>query len=267
MCYTPVQLKKEGNFSSLRDTYRMQQVPCGKCLECKKQRVNSWYVRLLEEKKISRSARFVTLTYDDDTIPLSDSYIPTLDYGDFQRFMKRLRKADQKEVRIKYFLVGEYGEKTQRPHYHVIMFNVNDIENVRKEWHYGHIHVGDVTDASIYYTLKYALKNIGEDKPNLDRKPEKALISKGMGLSYLTPQMVNYYKKDVSRGVTLIGNQKVGLPRYYRDKMFTEEEKIKRVKSMENLIAEKYEKTLHPLYTQRVKHSLNQQKTKIKKTD
>lgn len=268
MCVTPLQLSKDGNSSSLRDTYKMQQVPCGKCLDCKKARVNSWYVRLLEEKKISSSAKFVTLTYDDDTIPYSDSYLPSLDYGDVQRFIKRLRKVDQKPGQsIKYFIVGEYGSKTGRPHYHAIMFNVVDIENVRKEWHYGHIHVGEVTDSSIYYTLKYTLKDLGKDKEPIDRKPEKALISHKMGLSYLTPEMVKYYKDDPSRSVTMLGNKKTALPRYYREKLFTETEKIVRVAKMQKLLNEKFEKTLQPEYAHGQKFKVALNNKKIGKTD
>lgn len=269
MCITPIQLKKETVMSKLKDTYRMQQVPCGKCIDCRKARVNSWYVRLLEEKKISTSAHFVTLTYDDITLPYSDSFIPTLDYADFQRFVKRLRKNYNTQKSIKYFAVGEYGSKTDRPHYHVIMFNVENPDRIVKEWEkYGFAHIGEVTDASIYYTLKYTLKNIGSDKPKNElRKPEKALISKKLGLSYLTPQMIQYYKDDNSRSVTMLGNKKTALPRYYRDKIFTESEKMQRVKKMQKIIQQKYETTLNPLYVQIQQKRIGDQAKKNQKTD
>lgn len=266
MCITPIQLKKD--YNGLKDTFHMQQVPCGKCIDCKKARVNSWYVRLLEEKKQSTSAHFITLTYDDETIPYSDSFIPTLDYGDFQRMIKRVRKNYRTKKPIKYFAVGEYGSKTDRPHYHVIIFNAENPENITNEWQkYGFAHVGNVSDSSIYYTLKYCLKNIDDETKQLDRKPEKALISKKLGLSYLTPQMIKYFKDDNSRSVTLQGNKKVALPRYYRDKIYSNEEKAERVKKMQKIIAEKYEKTINPLYVQIQQKRISDQSKKIKETD
>ena len=50
MCLTPINLQKTTFKQKLNDTYFLQQVPCGKCLECRKLRVNSWFVRLLNEK-------------------------------------------------------------------------------------------------------------------------------------------------------------------------------------------------------------------------
>lgn len=268
MCTTPIQLMKETATQKIRDSYRMQQVPCGKCLDCKKARVNSWYVRLLEEKKISTSAHFVTLTYDDCTLPHSNTFIPTLDYSDFQRFIKRLRKKYVTGKSIKYFAVGEYGSKTQRPHYHAIMFNVENADRITEEWKkYGFAHIGEVTDASIYYTLKYALKNVGQEKEEIDRKPEKALISQKMGLSFLTPQMVKYYKSDVTRSVTMPGNKKTALPRYYRDKIFTQSEKNQRLMGLKHLAQEKYEKTIDPLYVQIQQKRVSDNQKKIKQTD
>jgi hypothetical protein len=221
----------------------------------------------MEEKKISTSAYFITLTYDDSTLPYSDSFLETLDYGDYQRFIKRLRKNHSSRKTLKYFAVGEYGSKSGRPHYHALLFNLEDVDALQKEWHYGFVHVGEVTDASIFYTLKYIVKNIGKDKPDDDRKPEKALISKKLGLSHLTPQMIKYYKNDVSRSTTMLGNKKVALPRYYRDKIFTEADKIIRVNKLQKIILEKNEKQYEPLYAQIQKRRLEVEAKKIEKTD
>ena len=199
MCLTPVQLKKESLQQQIMDSYKMQQVPCGTCLECRKQRVNSWFVRLKSHMKDVKSAYFVTLTYDDDTLPISDDWIPTLNYKDFQKFVKNLRYTT--DNKISYFCVGEYGSKTQRPHYHAIIFNAKDTDIVNT-WKLGFAHIGTVTDKSLYYTLKYTLKRTFDDKKRTDRLPEKALMSKGIGINFLTPQMVKHYNDDVSRPIT-----------------------------------------------------------------
>ena len=52
MCLTPINLQKTTFKQKLNDDYFLQQVPCGRCLECRKLRVNSWFVPLLNEKTV-----------------------------------------------------------------------------------------------------------------------------------------------------------------------------------------------------------------------
>jgi len=270
MCLTPINLKKETWKAKLNDTYHMQQVPCGKCLECLKARVNSWFVRIQNEKDSATSAYFVTLTYDDCNLSYSDNGNMCLNYRDTQLFWKALRDINGKSTKIKYFLVGEYGSKTYRPHYHAIVFNVTDPDFFTKAWKYGNVHVGKVSPASTYYTLKYALKRakkIHKKDPFDDRTIEKALMSKGIGLNFLTEDMVAYYKEDVSRPVTMIGNKKLPLPRYYRDKLFTDKEKLLRNKLLIPHNEKRIDKIADPLFPQRVNKMYTDEEKKIKKTD
>ena len=60
---------------------------------------------------------FVTLTYDDDHLPPVGSLHPP----DVRNFLKRLRK-DRPPGTVSYYLCGEYGSQTDRPHYHAILF-------------------------------------------------------------------------------------------------------------------------------------------------
>jgi len=63
---------------------------------------------------------FITLTYDEDHLPPSGS----LEYRDFQLFLKRLRKHfEPREIR--FFMCGEYGSNTRRPHFHAALFNLD----------------------------------------------------------------------------------------------------------------------------------------------
>lgn len=206
-------------------------VPCGRCPPCKQRRVNSWVFRLLQEDKVSLSAYFVTLTYDGDHVPLSDNGFLTLKKSDFQNFMKRLRKLCG-QAKLKYYAVGEYGSNNKRPHYHAIIFNVPDEALFAQAWmldgkQLGGVHVGSVTGDSIAYTMKYL------DKPNFakrhardDREPEFPLMSKGLGASYLTPEMVKYHRADFTRlFATKEGGYKIALPKYYRNAIFSEQER------------------------------------------
>lgn len=269
MCLTPINLKKETWMQKIRVSYHMQQVPCGRCLECLKLRVNSWYIRLLNEKNSSLNALFVTLTYSDDNLRFSDNGNMSLDYRDTQLFWKRLRKAHPKDSpKIKYFLVGEYGTKTHRPHYHAIVFNCNP-DLIQKAWGLGQIHIGNAKEGSIYYTLKYALKRVGKwsKSDEDDRNVEKALMSRGLGLNFLTDDMVAFYQADVSRPVTLLDGQKLPLPRYYRDKLYNQKQKLKRNRILIKFEEKRYEKTSDKLFPQRVKKMLKDTEKKINKTD
>jgi len=155
---------------------------------------------------------------------------------DWQNFMKRLRKT-QKE-KIKYYAVGEYGTKNNRPHYHAIIYNLRDVEALAKSWQaiepysgkksqIGSIYIGTVTGNSIAYTAKYI------DKPkriplhkNDDRLREFSVMSKNLGKNYLTPSIIKYHKADLSRMyVTMLSGRKIAMPKYYRDKIFTDYEK------------------------------------------
>ena len=85
---------------------------------------------------------FITLTYDDENIPWDGS----LNKQHFQAFMKRLRWHN-KEKKIRYFHVGEYGEQLSRPHYHALIFNhdFDDKETVDSERRNEVIHLRKIT--------------------------------------------------------------------------------------------------------------------------
>lgn len=199
-------------------------VPCGKCPECTARRASHWSFRLMQEHKVSMSAQFVTLTYDTKYVPISPRGFMTLNRRDVQLFMKRLRKDNTNK--LKYYCVGEYGSKTWRPHYHMLLFNAN-IETIQAAWFQGQIHYGEVTPASVGYTLKYMCKPTRiPQHQNDDREPERALMSKGLGKSYLTDNVLRYHKENIERAfITLLGGNKISIPRYYKDKIFTEEER------------------------------------------
>ena len=132
-------------------------VNCGKCPSCIKRRTSQWSFRLRKEALRSISAHFVTLTYDTENVPLTKRGYMTLNTRDMELFFKKLRKQEDKRgVKIKYFYVGEYGGKTNRPHYHAIIYNA-DVNNIDKTWDKGQTHFGEVNGASIGYSLKYIM--------------------------------------------------------------------------------------------------------------
>lgn len=126
MCLYPIHLKGVDAFG----IDCMQTVPCGKCVECLKDRQNAWKIRLCEEYKDHLFCYFFTLTYNDSSVPFEfdDDGVRrlTLRKSDVQLWLKRNRmyfsRRLHKELDFKYFICGEYGPNTGRPHYHGIVF-------------------------------------------------------------------------------------------------------------------------------------------------
>lgn len=98
-------------------------VPCGKCIGCRLDYARQWAIRIQMELLYHDDNAFITLTYDNDHLPLSDSHPEhaSLKKRDVQLFMKRLRKK-YPDRDIRYYFAGEYGPQTMRPHYHAIIF-------------------------------------------------------------------------------------------------------------------------------------------------
>lgn len=209
-------------------------VPCGKCLPCLARKRDAWVVRLKEELKTSSSCFFITLTYDDDHVPISyvgDEKIQVLNKRDVQLWLKRLRKMIEPH-KVRYFLTSEYGLKTFRPHYHLLLFNFPknfDIyETVVKTWKNGFVMVDKITDARIYYVAKYVTSpSLLPDYLLTKRNRPFTLSSRrgAIGCGYLTDAKVRYHRETLANYVTLRGGVKVALPRYYRDKIFDDDMK------------------------------------------
>lgn len=109
-------------------------LPCGRCMGCRLERSRQWAVRCLHESKCHALNCFVTLTYSDEFLPPNG----TLVRKHVQDFMKRLRERFSEDVsgidysktprcymarKIRVFYCGEYGDKMDRPHYHLCLFN------------------------------------------------------------------------------------------------------------------------------------------------
>lgn len=143
---------------------------CGQCVGCKLERSRQWAVRCMHEASMFERNSFVTLTYDDDHLP----YDSSLDYRHFQLFMKRLRKRFGS---ARFYMCGEYGEHTQRPHFHACLFGVGFDDaypwrkspagfmlkrspTLEKLWIYGSCEIGEVTFESAAYVARYILKKV-----------------------------------------------------------------------------------------------------------
>lgn len=204
----------------VRSASRRDFVPCGKCNFCLQTKRFDWSFRLRQELKRSVSAHFLTMTYSDDVVPIDGC----LNRRDVQLFTKRLRKDNS--VPLRYYTVGEYGTRTLRPHYHSIMFNLDhDIAvNLARYWKLGNCYVGDVQEASINYVTKYVINRTGD---YAGREPPFSLMSRrpGIGSSYLDTHKM--WHRDDMRNYTQVNGSKARLPRFYKDKIFSDAERAR----------------------------------------
>ena len=214
-------------------------IPCGQCIGCRLDYSRRWATRLMLELQCHETAFFLTLTYDDDHIKRGSKVAYTLCPEDVQLFMKRLRKeqSTRTEKKIRFFLAGEYGSETHRPHYHLIVFDWIPPENdlvflknsfagnkywysltLNKLWKFGYNVVADVCWKSCAYVARYILKkhkgtdsNVYED---LGIEPEFSRMSRKPGIG---KEYYDTHAKDmlVSGYVQLPDGLTAPVPRYF----------------------------------------------------
>lgn len=230
----------KGNVPIAKDK-RVLYVPigCGKCMECKKQKKTQWQVRLQEDLKENKNGKFVTFTYSNEGLKELENLCGELEGYDrdnevcriaIRRFLERWRKEHKKSVR--HWLVTEIGGRfTERIHIHGILWTDEGIEEIRKRWKYGHVILGDgkkhyVNEQTINYIVKYINKTDEKHK----EYNSKVFTSKGIGKNYMQ-------RKDIERNRYIKGKTietyktrkglELGLPIYYRNYIYSDEEKEK----------------------------------------
>lgn len=200
-------------------------VPCRRCVGCRLDYSRDWANRMLLEFQHTKKAVFVTLTYNNQNVPISDSGLMTLSKRDCQLFMKRLRKYFT-GMEIRFFLGGEYGPLHNRPHYHAILFGVSlsdfgeltvrDVNELGQPsfqssvldtiWTSGFSTVSDVSFQTFAYCARYVLKkqrmrDYVKDGVEL-YTPEFSLMSRkpGLGAYYITNDFLDGINCSVSDG-------------------------------------------------------------------
>lgn len=207
-------------------------------------------MRCIHEAQMHSYNSFITFTYNDTHIPADYS----LNHDHYQLFMKRLRQTIRREeifrgipkedrVRIRFYMCGEYGGSTQRPHYHSCIFGYRPMDlvfyrnsesghrlytskSLDELWGKGFCQIGDVTKESAGYVARYVMKKrYGRDQEShyeiVDpetgevhkRKPEYACMSlrPGIGANWLRKYTSDVYPRDY----VVVDGVKCKPPRYY----------------------------------------------------
>lgn len=238
--------KKNGGNTPFFNDIRTLYVPiaCGVCYECLKKKGREWAIRLNEEIKEKKNAKFVTLTFSEEELTKLEEvaksdikqiklkrYEKEIDIRNetakiaVRRYLERVRKRTKKSIR--HWLVTELGhEGTERIHLHGLIFT-EEPEKIETDWKYGYVHVGDyVNEKTINYITKYIYKN---DKDHKEYIP-KVLASSGLGARYIKSENAkkNSFKtNETKESYTFKNGTESQLPIYYRNKLYSEEEREK----------------------------------------
>ncbi len=210
-------------------------VSCGQCVRCRLERARQWSVRCIHEKQMHSRSSFVTLTYDDDNLPPGG----TLLLSDWQNFAKKLRR-DLGPFR--FFMCGEYGDTTGRPHFHALLFGLDWPDQKRHSkgkkgdplftskkldaiWQKGFATIGEVTFESAGYCARYIMKKVTGPRAehhynfqNLDGtitkfKPEFTTMSRrpGLGKTWIEQFMGDVYPHDE----VIVRGRRTRPPKFY----------------------------------------------------
>lgn len=206
-------------------------IKCGCCIECRKQKQREWRVRLEEELR-SKYGYFITLTISPEGIKdleektgLNREENPNeIASKGLRLFLERVRKDTGKSMR--HWCVTELGEDKDRIHLHGIFFGQRSAELIKKHWKYGFIFIGQYCNSrSVNYMTKYMLK-VDIKHPEFK---QIVLASPGIGNGYFDRldwqwQKQNYERLEVPT-YTFRNGTKMAMPKYYKDKLFTEKER------------------------------------------
>lgn len=160
---------------------------CGQCLPCRINRRRMWTARIVLESAAHglHPSAFFTLTYSPQWLPKGGTLVP----GDLERFRYRLRHLFGP---FRYYFVGEYGEASERPHYHGLLFGLlPSVAQIESCWtdldsgtRLGSAHVGTLSVDSAAYVAGYVTKKMTSklDIRLNGRYPEFSRMSRKPGI-------------------------------------------------------------------------------------
>lgn len=215
------------------------EIPCGQCIECRKNKTREWQARLSEELKAHKYNYFITLTFSPGELELVKKKANLSECNALcgycvRHMLERWRKDHKKS--LKHWLVTELGhEGTERIHMHGLLlsdeqltFGVSDEYKMKiwKYWRYGNIFVGDYCNQK---TINYIVKYI--NKIDTDHKGfiGQIFCSPGIGKNWLerheNDQTYKYRPGRTRSDYVLNNGARISLPKYYKNKLHNEEER------------------------------------------
>lgn len=240
---TRMAVKKYG----IKNILKYTGIPCGHCEECNKQRARGWAFRILKEAELYEENYFISFDYNDEHLPYSEKGFNTLVKDTISKFNKKLKtylKRAAKPSNFRFYGIGEYGDRTYRPHYHVMYFNLHlddlkfhyisngnlfftseFLQNLWKDENgeIGHVDIGLIGVGSACYIARYCDKK--QDRTKQEKlimsnmlQPEFSVMSRRPGIgSYYLDKLKNDFENQV---FTLYSNgNEFSIPIYYKKKL------------------------------------------------
>lgn len=241
---------------------------CGQCMPCRVRKTREWQNRIILESTQHDQSSFVTLTYDPEKLP-ADGFLKPAHTRDW---LKRIRTR-LAPIRLRFYLCGEYGTKTNRPHYHAILFGYPNCSNprsptpgkshfvdghccpncdlLRDTWGHGNIISGTVTPESAGYVAKYVTKfNTSDQPPGWVKPYNRMSLKPGLGYSAMFDIASTLLEYDLEKvledvpGVTKHQNATLPLGRYLKKHLRT---MIGRDEKTPITVLENYREELRPV--------------------
>lgn len=209
-------LQKQFDSSSIKRFIINKQlvlIPCGKCPDCVNLKKTNYVRRVKSQLKMYKFSYLITITLDNQKqFTLLDNITRTSilnkcsnssDFSSYTNLSKinidniiknwknKINRFYKEKVRIHYFLCGEYGSRTQRAHYHILLMLDRPLPNLVREPVAGCHFKSSIIDSKQYslydiqitngsvncssYISKYLLKSYSKDKKNYNRFEEKQI--------------------------------------------------------------------------------------------
>lgn len=144
-----------------------------------------------------------------------DNRIPYCNVPDCQKFLKRLRfhSKDKYNEEIRFYGVSEYGPRTYRPHWHLLLFFNSDKlassiqQLVSESWAYGRTTCELSRGGSASYVASYVNSNVCLPSLYIQHKEIRArsLHSKGYGNNHVFPTQASIRELDKMSSILLNG--------------------------------------------------------------
>lgn len=207
--------------------------PCRQCLPCRINRRQDWATRAILEATEYKDSSFLTLTYNDDNIPLNGTLVPK----HLQLFWKKLRNKQRVVInnkkmtipglKFRYFACGEYGEKSFRPHYHAIVYGIDATTLnffASNHWDKGYVYCVPATVETMRYVAGYVTKKLAVRRDYLASGVEPEFIRTSLGIGKTAIEKLRNIALVQNNALDVIstfriGGQNVRVPNYIKKKL------------------------------------------------
>ena len=217
-CYNRIYLKKQDIT-----------VNCGKCLNCKQNKKREYSIRAVQDFAEKKNIYFATLTYNNENAIATKDGL-TISKTHAKNYIKRVRQQMRRDginEKLSYFMSGEYGAQTQRPHYHITVGTDYRLGGILKEkWKYGDVKIEKGTNASVFYTVGYSDKKMGVDDWKYNNTSLVSPFHKfkqGIGKNWIDKNKDKITKDNYYLNTNY---GKMALPQYYKDRLYKVHETI-----------------------------------------